>query len=151
MTDAPGRVRQRSRWLFAAMATLAFVAWWHWPVADSRLVGRWEAWNNSTAATQPVCIIELKSNGRGRTTFPDGSAPDDFAWSVDGDRFNTSLLSGAVWQMIVRQLFARLWLKLGGAQHVMGVHELKIEQVSTDEIRLRSFDGDPIIYRRVAK
>jgi hypothetical protein len=131
-----------------AIAFVAFV-WWLWPRADARFVGRWEAYNSNTSVPQPVCTIERFSNGRGRTTFADGSSPDDFCWYVDGDRFRSNLVAGPVWQTMFRQMFARLWMKLSGSPFIPGVHEMRIEHVDENVIRLRTIDGDWIIHRRV--
>jgi hypothetical protein len=138
------------RWLIAILFATATLAWCLWPGADRRFVGRWEAYNSNTSVPQPVCTIERFSNGRGRTTFSDGSGPDDFFWSVDGDRFRSNLIAGPVWQTMFRQVFARLWMKISGNPAFPGVSELQIEKVDENEIRMkREDDGDWIIHRRV--
>jgi hypothetical protein len=124
----------------------AFI-WWLWPQPDARFVGLWAAYN-TTNSFNPVCFIELRSSGRGHTTFSDGSSPDDFFWSVEEGEFRTGLADG-VWQTIFRQFFARLWMKVTGTPDIQGVHGLRVEMVSENEIRLMSDDGDWIVYRRV--
>jgi hypothetical protein len=154
--DLPSRTpaprRQRSRWLIAVLIILSVATWWLWPSADPRFVGRWEAYNSNRSLSQPVCIFERFPNGRGRTTFMDGTGPDDFFWSVDGDHFRSSLIAGPVWQTMFRQMFARLWMKLSRNPAFPGVSDLRIEKVDENEIRMRrEDDGDWIIHRRAAR
>jgi hypothetical protein len=151
MNQPPAPTRSRRRWLVAIVLTGALFGWWLWPSADPRFVGRWEGYNSNASVPQPVCTIERFSNGRGRTTFSDGSPPDDFSWSVDGDRFRSNLIEGPIWRTIFRQMFARLWIKLSGNPYIPGVHELQIEQVDETYIRMRRDDGDWVIHRRVAQ
>jgi hypothetical protein len=150
MNEKPSPKRRCRRWTAGILIAALALAWWLWPRADARFVGRWEAYNSNTSVKQPVCIIELSSNGRGRTTFSDGSSPDDFFWSVEQNHFRSNVISGPVWQTIFRRFFARLWMKLTGTPDMQGVHELRIEKAAEKEIRLMSPDGDWIIYRRVA-
>jgi hypothetical protein len=152
MSETSVPKHRRRRYVVAIMVAFALLAWWLWPRADARFVGRWEAHNGDETVTQPACVIELRSNGRGRTTFTDGSGPDDFVWSVDGEFYRTGLIDGPVWQTMFRKLFAKIWMKLTGNPYLQGVYELRIEQIADDEIKLMSSEKDAtVIFRRVAQ
>jgi hypothetical protein len=148
MSQIPTPNRKRRRWIVATAIAIAAFVWWLWPRADARFVGRWAAYNN-TNSFNPICFIELRSNGRGHTVFSDGSPSDDFFWSVEGGELRTGLADGPIWQTILRQFFARLWMKLTNRSYMQGVHRLRVEKVGENEIRLMSDDGDWIVYRRV--
>jgi hypothetical protein len=149
MSQSPKPDRRRRRWVVVlAIVFVAFV-WWLWPRADARFVGRWEIYNTSNPGSSLVGVMVMHANGRGQTEFADGTGTEGFFWTVNGDAFQTGALDGPLWQAIFRQFFARLWMKLTGTPDMRGVHELRIDRVTENEISLLSDDGNQIIYRRM--
>jgi hypothetical protein len=131
------------------LVAAVLLIWWLLPRADSRFVGRWEIYNNSLPGSGLVGVMVMHSNGRGHTEFADGTGTEGFFWSVEGDVFHTARIDGPLWQTVFRQMLARFWMELTDAPYMRGLHELRIDRVEENEIRLISDDGVEIIYRRI--
>jgi len=86
--------KRRRRWLIVALllVLVPLVSWWNWPRGDARFVGKWAVYK-SAVTNSPSMYFDLRPNGHGQSTKPDGLLWARYLWETRGDTFVMGVFS----------------------------------------------------------